>query len=124
MPVGAPHVRPRASVGGVSPAALSLPRPPERRAYDGRMTPARPRSTGAIAAAAALDAALIIGFAATGRGSHAEGVGLVGVLGTAWPFLAGGAVAALTLALFLIGWRALAIGAAALRRRRAEAAAQ
>ncbi len=133
------------------------------------MTPARPRSTGAIAAAAALDAALITLFAATGRGNHAEGVDLVGVLGTAWPFLAGGAVgwvlarawqrplavwptgavvwaatlvggmllraatgqgtalpfvvvAALTLGLFLIGWRALAVGVLALRRRRAEAA--
>ncbi|MFE5672977.1 DUF3054 domain-containing protein [Agromyces sp. NPDC056523] len=55
------------------------------------MTRARPRSLGAIVGAAAADAALIVAFAATGRGSHAERLDLVGVLGTAWPFVVGAA---------------------------------
>jgi len=41
------------------------------------------------AVAAVLDAALVLVFAAVGRRSHAEGVTLVGILETAWPFLAG-----------------------------------
>ena len=36
-----------------------------------------------------LDLAAIAIFAAIGRSSHAEGVSLSGVLGTAWPFFAG-----------------------------------
>ncbi|MBM7505463.1 DUF3054 domain-containing protein [Agromyces aurantiacus] len=132
-----------------------------------------PRTPGVATAviAAALDAILIVLFALAGRGSHAEALDLVGVLGTAWPFLAGAAigwlavrawrrplatwptgvgvwagalvvgmalraltgqgvalafviVATLTLALFLIGWRALAALGSALRtRRRARAVA-
>ena len=39
--------------------------------------------------AALLDGAGVAAFAAVGRRSHAEGTDLVGVLGTAWPFLAG-----------------------------------
>ncbi|MGO4385347.1 DUF3054 domain-containing protein [Specibacter sp. RAF43] len=42
----------------------------------------------AVALALLLDAALIIVFAASGRSSHAESLGVAGVLGTAWPFLA------------------------------------
>jgi hypothetical protein len=45
-----------------------------------------------VAAAAALDAAVVVWFAAAGRSTHAESGGLAGVLGTAWPFLAGGAL--------------------------------
>lgn len=40
------------------------------------------------------DVAGIVGFAVAGRRSHAEGIDLVGVGATAWPFLAGG----------LVGW--------------------
>ncbi|MDQ2661489.1 MAG: DUF3054 domain-containing protein [Actinomycetota bacterium] len=112
----------------------------------------RPR---AVVGALLLDALVVIAFAAIGRASHAEGLDLGGVWGTAWPFLAalgvgwlaarawrhpaaiwptgvlvwvitlvagmllriadghGAAaafivVAALTLGLFLIGWRVIA----------------
>lgn len=40
-------------------------------------------------AALAADAICILVFAIVGRVSHAEGVGLAGVLQTAWPFLTG-----------------------------------
>ncbi len=40
---------------------------------------------------ALLDAVLVVVFAAVGRRSHAEGLDLLGVLRTAWPFLAGAA---------------------------------
>ncbi len=39
--------------------------------------------------AAALDAVLVVIFAAVGRRSHAEGLTLAGVAQTAWPFLVG-----------------------------------
>lgn len=39
--------------------------------------------------AALLDAVAIVVFAALGRMSHAEGMTVAGVAGTAWPFLAG-----------------------------------
>ena len=42
--------------------------------------------------AAALDAVAVLVFAAVGRRSHAEELAVVGVLRTAWPFLAGAAV--------------------------------
>ncbi|SFR73308.1 Protein of unknown function [Agromyces sp. CF514] len=45
-----------------------------------------------VALAAALDAALVVVFAVIGRSSHAEGLDLAGVWGTAWPFLVGAAV--------------------------------
>ncbi|WP_395244964.1 DUF3054 domain-containing protein [Agromyces sp. MMS24-K17] len=48
-------------------------------------------SIGRIAGAAAIDAALVVAFAATGRASHTEDV-LAGLWQTAWPFLAGLAV--------------------------------
>jgi hypothetical protein len=48
--------------------------------------------TAATVGALALDAALVIVFAIIGRSSHAEGLDVVGVWGTAWPFLAGLAV--------------------------------
>src|SRR4051812_15051045 len=40
---------------------------------------------------AAADAAAMVVFAAVGRSSHAESVGLLGTWHTAWPFLAGAA---------------------------------
>ena len=43
----------------------------------------------AAAAAFLLDAALVVLFAAVGRRSHAESGAVLGVLLTAWPFLAG-----------------------------------
>jgi hypothetical protein len=42
--------------------------------------------------AAALDAVAVLVFAAVGRASHQEDNPVVGVLATAWPFLAGVAV--------------------------------
>ena len=42
------------------------------------------------------DAACVVAFAAIGRRNHAEGLDLLGVAGTAWPFLAGAAVGMLS----------------------------
>lgn len=42
--------------------------------------------------AAAADAVCVLAFCAIGRRSHAEGVTMSGVAGTAWPFLVGAAV--------------------------------
>ena len=52
--------------------------------------------------AACADAALILVFAAIGRDAHQRGDILVGVFSTAWPFLAGAALAWLALRV----WRA------------------
>lgn len=123
-----------------------------------------------VAGAAVLDALLVVAFAIAGRSSHAEGLDVAGVWGTAWPFLVGAGVgwaavfawrrpaavwptgvavwagalvvgmalrvltgqgtavpfivvAAITLALFLIGWRAIAALVVALRDRRRSGAA-
>jgi hypothetical protein len=54
--------------------------------YDGRMT--EPSRGSVIITAALLDTAAVVVFVLVGRRSHAEGVDLVGVWGTAWPFLA------------------------------------
>jgi Protein of unknown function (DUF3054) len=48
-----------------------------------------------VGAAIAADGAAILTFATIGRLSHAEGLGLPGVIEVAWPFLAGGAVGTL-----------------------------
>ncbi|WP_370647808.1 DUF3054 domain-containing protein [Leucobacter aridicollis] len=50
---------------------------------------ARPASAAMVAGAFALDAILIVVFAAIGRESHAREATLFGPLETAWPFLAG-----------------------------------
>jgi hypothetical protein len=42
-----------------------------------------------IGVALALDVVAVLLFAAVGRRSHAEGLAVLGVLRTAWPFLAG-----------------------------------
>lgn len=55
------------------------------------MTP--PRTTSKIvAAAAAVDLALVLVFVLIGRGSHDEGFSVLGSLNTAWPFVAGLAI--------------------------------
>ncbi|HYO86543.1 MAG TPA: DUF3054 domain-containing protein [Dermatophilaceae bacterium] len=66
---------------------------------------ARARSAGRKRAWAwwALDAGLVVVFAATGRASHDESTGLAGVAATVWPFLAG----------MSLGWAVVAV----LRRR-------
>ena len=43
-----------------------------------------------------VDAVLVVVFAVVGRSSHAEGLDVAGVWGTAWPFLAGLGVGWLT----------------------------
>ncbi|MFT2708324.1 DUF3054 domain-containing protein [Clavibacter zhangzhiyongii] len=50
----------------------------------------RPAARPEIVRAVVLDAALIVVFALVGRASHGEDLAPSGVLGTAWPFLAGG----------------------------------
>jgi hypothetical protein len=59
--------------------------PPD--AYDGFMT--EPSRASAIITAALLDTAAVVVFVLVGRRSHAEGLDLLGIWGTAWPFLAG-----------------------------------
>lgn len=56
--------------------------------------------TAVTASAAAADALLIMAFAAIGRDAHARGDVITGVLLTAWPFLAGAAVAWLLMRLW------------------------
>ncbi|ALE92166.1 hypothetical protein AOC05_07175 [Arthrobacter alpinus] len=41
-----------------------------------------------ISYAVAVDALLVVAFAASGRSSHAESLSIAGVFSTAWPFLA------------------------------------
>lgn len=48
-----------------------------------------------------LDLLVVLAFAAVGRASHAEGLSVPGVLGTAWPFLAGLALGWAV----VLGWR-------------------
>jgi hypothetical protein len=52
----------------------------------------RPAARPEILRAAVLDAAVVVVFALVGRASHGEDLAPSGVLGTAWPFLAAGAV--------------------------------
>ena len=60
----------------------------------------RERATTALAALAA-DIACLVVFATIGRRTHAEGLTLVGIADTAWPFVAGAAVGWL----LVRGWR-------------------
>ena len=53
--------------------------------YDGSMT--EPPRASVITTAALVDAAFVVVFVLIGRRSHAEGLDLVGVAQTAWPFL-------------------------------------
>jgi hypothetical protein len=45
--------------------------------------------TTSVVVALVVDAVLVVVFAVVGRSSHAEGLDVAGVWGTAWPFLAG-----------------------------------
>jgi hypothetical protein len=49
------------------------------------------RKTGTALVAAAADVVAVLAFAAAGRRSHAEGLDVAGIVGTAAPFLAGAA---------------------------------
>jgi peptidoglycan/LPS O-acetylase OafA/YrhL len=64
------------------------------------LTKTRHSAPAVVAFAAAADALLIITFAAIGRDAHARGDVLAGALLTAWPFLAGAALAWLLLRLW------------------------
>lgn len=66
-------------------------------------TPSLPQTSSTsrtVFAAAAADTVLILLFAAIGRDAHQRGEIITGVLATAWPFLAGAAVAWLALRLW------------------------
>ena len=54
--------------------------------------PADPGHRLGVVVAGTLDVACILAFVAVGRSSHAHGVTVTGVAGTAWPFLAGAAL--------------------------------
>jgi hypothetical protein len=120
--------------------------------------------TAPVVVALVVDAVFVVAFAVVGRSSHAEGLDVAGILGTAWPFLVGLGVgwlaarawrhplavwptglivwvatlvvgmllrlvtgqgtavafivvAALTLAVLLLGWRAIAWAATRIRAR-------
>ena len=45
--------------------------------------------TAGVVGALVVDAVLVVAFAVIGRSSHAEGLDVAGVWGTAWPFLVG-----------------------------------
>ena len=45
--------------------------------------------TASVVVALVVDAVLVVVFAVVGRSSHAEGLDVAGIWGTAWPFLAG-----------------------------------
>ena len=62
-------------------------------------------SRGTVIYAAAADVILVLVFAALGRASHAENQPVLGVITTAWPFLAG----------LVIGWAASRMWRAPLR---------
>ena len=49
-------------------------------------------SRSSVVLAVVLDAVVVLAFVAAGRSSHSEGVGVTGVLTTAWPFLVACAV--------------------------------
>ncbi|MDF9752330.1 DUF3054 domain-containing protein [Arthrobacter sp. ES3-54] len=74
------------------------PRLPRSSAQDAPSTGLRPGQTAALAASA--DALLILLFAAIGRDAHQRGDIITGVFATAWPFLAGAALAWLALRLW------------------------
>ena len=74
------------------------PRLPRPSAQDTSGTGLRPGQTAALAASA--DALLILLFAAIGRDAHQRGDILTGVFATAWPFMAGAALAWLALRLW------------------------
>lgn len=67
---------------------------------DSRSTQQRP-SAGIVVGAFLLDAAFVVAFAALGRGSHDREATLAGLFETAWPFLAGLALAWLV----TLAWR-------------------
>ena len=71
------------------------PRLPRSSARDTASPGLRPAQTAALAACA--DALLILLFAAIGRDAHQRGEIITGVFATAWPFLAGAALAWLAL---------------------------
>ncbi|MCI9869372.1 DUF3054 domain-containing protein [Arthrobacter humicola] len=74
------------------------PRRPRPSAPDVPHSGLRPAQTAALAACA--DALLILLFAAIGRDAHQRGEIVTGVFATAWPFLAGAALAWLVLRLW------------------------
>lgn len=76
------------------PSSSPLPRP----SADGSTKTFNPKRPAVLAASA--DALLILLFAAIGRDAHQRGDIITGVFATAWPFLAGAAVAWLALRLW------------------------
>lgn len=55
--------------------------------YDESMTERTPHDARRGATAAIIDAVLVVVFVMIGRRSHAEGLDVAGIAGTAWPFL-------------------------------------
>ena len=99
LPSGLSLVRPQKRHNGPlpansGPAGFSYPWQDARlESMTGSKAPP-PRNTvpASIAAAAAVDAVLILVFAAVGRDAHQRGDVVAGVLLTAWPFLIGAAL--------------------------------
>ena len=53
------------------------------------LVPSTTSHSGGAVLAAGIDVVLVLAFVLIGRSSHAEGITLAGVLGTAWPLLVG-----------------------------------
>ncbi|MEH0109750.1 DUF3054 domain-containing protein [Tersicoccus sp. MR15.9] len=93
---------------GPMPATTPGPRTADRPAStpgsdrSGGRKPATRRPGTSATGAAVADAVLVLVFAAIGRASHQEGDAVLGVLTTAWPFLAGAAIGWL----LIRAWRA------------------
>ncbi|MBW8173242.1 DUF3054 domain-containing protein [Ornithinimicrobium sp. Arc0846-15] len=68
--------------------------------------PSKPSPAPAVLTSLGFDAAVVIAFAAAGRSNHAEGMSILGIADTAWPFLVG---------LALAGWLGLVRGSLAAR---------
>ncbi|MCX6500736.1 MAG: DUF3054 domain-containing protein [Arthrobacter sp.] len=77
-----------------------MPRKPSSLSHPPLTQSHPPATQRTVIAAAAADTVLILLFAAIGRDAHQRGEIITGVLATAWPFLAGAAVAWLALRLW------------------------
>lgn len=90
-----------------------MPSAPPPHRPTGRTTAAAagPASARTVAAAAALDTVAVLAFAAAGRSTHARDGGVLGVLGTAGPFLVAAALGWLLVRAWRAPWRPWPTGA-------------
>ena len=78
--------------GPVPPSAPGRPPAPTTTRPPAAARTGAPAVALSAVLSAVVDAACVLGFAAAGRSSHARDGGVLGVLGTGWPFLVAAAV--------------------------------